>query len=248
MMMAMTPAGFPSISMGAAKAAASRSPLRMRREGRPVFVVGLDGDAKPFLIGDGIFGVLDTAVLEPKIVADEFVAVGSQLAVRGDLQHFDDAIAGLVPGKERSIRPSERHPGDGRLRQQLRPEHDFALPGVARLEHFFGQQRSHRQHRRPRLRRDRLQFVAHGRNDLVVDGVGQRLADLMGGAPPQQMHADGADDDGRQHEGGNGGADAEAHAGVLFRGAVYRPYATIAASVSAREAISAPRTRLCDRS
>ena len=213
-----------------------------------MFVVGLDGRAKPFLIGDGIFGVLDTAVLELKIVADEFVAVGSHLAIGGDLQHFDDAIAGLVSGEERSIRPSERHPGNGRLRQQLRPEHDFAFPGVARLEHFFGQQRPHRHHGRPRFRRDRLQFVADRRYDLVVDGVGQGLADLMGGAPPQQMHADGADDDGRQHEGRNGAADAEAHAGVLFRGAALWQYATIAASVSAGEAISAPRTRLCDRS
>ena len=44
----------------------SRQPLAlgMRREGRPEFVVGLDGGAKPFLIGDGIFGVLDMAVLE----------------------------------------------------------------------------------------------------------------------------------------------------------------------------------------
>ena len=50
--------------------------LRMRRQRRPEFVVGLDGGAKPFLIGDGIFGVLDMAVLELKIVADEFVAVG----------------------------------------------------------------------------------------------------------------------------------------------------------------------------
>ncbi len=63
---------------------------------------------------------------------------------------------------------------------------------------------------------------------------GERLADLMGGAPPQQMHADGADDDGRQHEGGNGGADAEAHTGVQFAGADYRRYATISASVSPR--------------
>jgi thiol:disulfide interchange protein len=47
---------------------------------------------------------------------------------RGDLEHFDDAIAELVPGKERSVRPSERHPGNGRLRPQLRQEHDFALP------------------------------------------------------------------------------------------------------------------------
>ena len=247
MMMAMTPAGFLSISIGRREGRRQPLALGMRREGRPVFVVGLDGGAKPFLIGDGIFGVLDMAVLELKLVADEFVAVGSQLAVRGDLQHFDDAIAGLVPGKERSIRPSERHPGDGRLRQQLRPENDFALPGVARLEHFFGQQRSHRHHRRARLRRDRLQFVAHCRNDLVVDGIGQRLADLMGGAPPQQMHADGADGDGRQHEGGNGGADAEAHAGSCFAGPLLalRDHTSVCFS---REAISAPRTRLCDRS
>jgi hypothetical protein len=60
--------------------------------------------------------------------------------------------------------------------------------------------------------------VANRRDDLVVDGVSQRLADLVGGAPPQQMHADGADGDGRQHEGGNGGADAEAHEGPVSRG------------------------------
>ena len=195
---------------------------RMRRQRRPVFVVGLDGDPKPFLIGDGIVGVLDPRVLELKIVADEFVAVDSHLAVGGDLEHFDDAVAELVPGEERPIRPSERHPGDGRLRQQLRPEYDFALPGVARLEHFFGQQRAHRHHGRSCLRRDRLQFVADCGHDLVVDGVGQGLADLMGGAPPQQMHADGADDDGRQYEGRNGAADAEAHARYPGSRAAYR--------------------------
>ena len=212
----------------------------MRRQRRPVFIVGLFGDPKPFLLCHGIVGFFEPAGLEPKIVADEFVAIDAHVAVGRDLQHFDDVVAELVPGEERSIRPSERHPGDGRLRQQLRPENDFAFPGVARLEHFFGQQRSHRHHGRSRLRRNRLQFVAHCRNDLVVDGVGERLADLMGGAPPQQMHADGADDDGRQHEGGNGGADAEAHAGVLFRGAAYRHYATIPASVSAARPFRRP--------
>ena len=69
-----------------------------------------------------------------------------------------------------------------------------------------------------RLGRDRLQFVADRGNDLVVDGIGKGLADLLGGAPPQQMHADGADDDRRQHEGRNGAADADAHARVLARG------------------------------
>ena len=40
-----------------------------------------------------------------------------------------------------------------------------------------------------------LQFVADRRDDLVVDGVGQGLADLLRRAPPQQMHPDGADGD-----------------------------------------------------
>jgi len=37
---------------------------------RPVLVVGADGFAKPFLIGDGIVGVLDSAGLQPQIVAE----------------------------------------------------------------------------------------------------------------------------------------------------------------------------------
>ena len=109
---------------------------RMRRQRRPMLVVGLDGHPKPFLIGDGIIGVLDPRVLELKIVADEFIAANSHLAIGGDLEHFDDAVAELVPREERPIRPSERHPGNGRLRQELRPEYDFALRGVARVEHF----------------------------------------------------------------------------------------------------------------
>ena len=59
------------------------------------------------------------------------------LAVGRDLEHFDDVVADLVPGKERSVRPSERHPGDGRLRQQLRPENDFALSLASRGSNTF---------------------------------------------------------------------------------------------------------------
>ena len=61
------------------------------------------------------------------------------------------------------------------------------------------------------------------------------------------QNADGADGDGRQHEGGNGGADAEAHAGSCFTGPLLalRDHTSVCFS---REAISAPRTRLCDRS
>src|SRR6185436_12172309 len=70
-------------------------------------------------------------------------------------------------------------------------------------------------------------------------GVGERLADLLGGAPPQQMHADGADGDRRQHKGRYGAADAEAHAGVLVGGWLPQ-YGTIPASVSATTPIQRP--------
>ena len=194
----------------------------MRRQRRPVFIIGLAGDPKPILLCHGIFGLFGPAGLELEFVADEFVAIDAQVAVGRDLEHFDDVVAKLVPGKERSVRPSERHPGNGRLRQQLRPEHDLALSPIAWVEHLLGEQRSHRRHGRARLRRDRLQFVADSRNNLVVDGAGERLADPLRGTPPQQMHADGADDDRRQDEGRNGAADAEAHARVQVGGASYR--------------------------
>ena len=204
---------------------------RMRGKRRPVLVIGPNRFAKPFLIGDRIFGVLEPAAREREIVANVFVPVDPHLAVRRDLEHFDDGIAELVPGKERSVRPGECDPGNGRLRQQLRLEHHFALPGVARLEHFFRQQRAHRQHRRSRFGGDRLQFIADGGHDLVVDGIGQGLADLLRRAPPQQMHADGADDDGGQYEGRNGAADADAHARSWLAGLLPQ-YGTILTFVS----------------
>ena len=189
---------------------------RMGSEDRPVFVIGLDSFAKPFLIGDGILAVLDAAAFQPDIVAGIVVLVDLQLAAgHRDFEHLDAGLAELVPGKERPIRPPERHRRNGRLRLQLRKEHEFTPSGVADIEHFFDEQRTHRRQRRSCLGGDRLQFVAHRGDDLLVNGVGQGLADLLRGAPPQQMHADGADDDRRQDKGRNGAANADAHAKVL---------------------------------
>ncbi len=187
----------------------------MGGQDRPVLVVGRHRLAKPRLVGDRVSGVLDAAVLEPDIVAGIFILIDPQPALGRDLEHLDAGIAELVPGEERAVRPAERDPGNGRLRLQLRQEHELPLAGVACVQHFFGQQRAHRGHRGPRLGRDRLQLVADRGDDLVVDGIGKGLADLDGGAPPQKMHADGADDDRRQDEGGNGAADADAHTEVL---------------------------------
>jgi len=45
---------------------------------------------------------------------------------------------------------------------------------------------------------DRLQFVADRGHDLVVDGIGQGLADLLGGTPHNKCTPTALDEDGGQ--------------------------------------------------
>ena len=106
--------------------------------------------AKPFLIGDGIFGVLDAAVLEPEIVADDIRSdLILQLAVGRDLEHFDDAGSpSLCPAKnEPSGQPNATQEMVG-CDCNCDQEHDLRLLASRGIEHFFGQQRAHRHHAR----------------------------------------------------------------------------------------------------
>ena len=185
----------------------------MDRQRRPQI-----GTAIPFLFGDQICRLLDAAVPELDIAAGIFVLLDLELAVRADLKQFDAGIAELVGGKERAVRLSERDPGNGGLGLQLRQEHELAPLRVVDIEHFLRNQRAHRDRGGSRLRRDRLQLIADRGDDLVVDGVGKGLADLGRGAPPQQMHADRADDDGHQHEAGDGAANSDTHSTILAAG------------------------------
>ena len=71
------------------------------------------------------------------------------------------------------------------------------------------------------LRRDGLKLFSYGRDDLLVDGRREGLTISLCRPPPQQMDADSADDDGGEHETGNGEANSNSHFG-FFGSAFYR--------------------------
>ena len=75
-----------------------------------------------------------------------------------------------------------------------------------------------------RLRRDGLKLFSYGRDDLLVDGCRKGLTISLCRPPPQQMDADSADDDGGEHETGNGEANSNSH--LLLRLGVLPPGAS----------------------
>src|SRR5205814_1854438 len=78
------------------------------------------GAAIPLLLGDKIFRVLDAAVPELDIAAGIVVLLDLELAILAYLKHLDAVVAELVGGKERTVRPAERDPGNGGLGLPLR--------------------------------------------------------------------------------------------------------------------------------
>ena len=83
------------------------------------------------------------------------------------------------------------------------------------VEHLFGQQRAHRG------MSERASVVIDCSSSPTAATIWSLMVSAsvwltwFGGPPPQQMHADGADDDRRQHEGGDGAADPDAHAVLI---------------------------------
>ena len=59
-----------------------------------------------------------------------------------DFHHLELAIAKLVGGKERAVRPTKGRPGYCRLRLQLRQKDELALVRFAGVEHVLQKERS----------------------------------------------------------------------------------------------------------
>ncbi len=198
----------------------------MSRDVEPARFVGGDGRTKPFLFGHRIVGIFEAPLLELDIADHHLIFVDAPLddAVdRRDFHHFQRQIAELVRGKERAVRPAERHPGDVRLRLQLGQEDEFALVRLAGLQHVLQEQGANGGVRGARFGGDDGDLLFNRRDDLAVDGVGQRVAVGFGGPPPQQMDADGAHQDRCEDQPGNGKANADSHDGACLLAALQCP-------------------------
>src|SRR5260370_39026648 len=109
----------------------------MGRDCEPSWFVGLYALPVPFLIGDGVIGVFESALLELDVSDYHLICVNAPFdhAVDPrDLHHFHAQITELMRCKERSVRPSESHPGDARLRLQLRDKDELAFVCFSRLK------------------------------------------------------------------------------------------------------------------
>ena len=202
-------------------------------------LVARDAFLVPFLVGDDEIRAFEAALLELDVADDHLVGVDAPLhhAVdRCDLHHLQAQIAELVRGEEVAVRPAERHPGDARLRLQLREKDEFALVGLARAEDVLHEQGAYRGMRRARLGGDGLEFLPHRGDDLLVDRRRKRLAVGFGGPPPQYVDADGADDDRCENETGDRQANPDAHVRLsLLRGAVKHSLASATAEAAVRD-------------
>ncbi len=96
---------------------------RKVRDLEPARFLVRDAFAVPFLIGDNVVGVLESALLELNVADHDLIGVDAAFdcAFAGrDLHHFQAEVAELVCGKEIAVRKAESDPGDARLRLQLR--------------------------------------------------------------------------------------------------------------------------------
>ncbi len=95
----------------------------MNRYIEPARFVGLHSAPVPFLIGNDVIGIIESAFLELDVPNHHPILVDASLdrAVDGrDFHHFQSKIAELVRGEEISVRPAEGDPRDVLLRLQLR--------------------------------------------------------------------------------------------------------------------------------
>ena len=109
----------------------------MDRDCEPRWFVSLYARPVPFLIGDGVIGVFEAALLELDISDYHLICVNAPLdhAVDPrDLHHFQAQITELMRCKKRSVRPAERHPRYALLRLQLREKDELAFVCFARLK------------------------------------------------------------------------------------------------------------------
>ena len=115
----------------------------------------------PFLIGDFVIRAFKPALLELDIADDHLILVDpafDHAVDLADLHHFQAEIAELVRGEKRPVRPAERHPGNARLRLQLRKKDELALVGLARFQDILNKQRADRGMRGAGLRGDGIEL------------------------------------------------------------------------------------------
>jgi hypothetical protein len=137
---------------------------------------------------------------EFNVARDNLVFIDATLAGMvgpRDLHHLQMTVAELVGGEKGAIGPAEGDPGNGRMRLQLRQEDEFALVGLAGVEHILQEQRADGGMRGAGFVDNRRDFLADGRHDLLVDGAGELPADRFGRAPPEQARGCGREQDRR---------------------------------------------------
>ena len=142
----------------------------------------------PFLIGDLVIGVFEPALLKFDVADNDTIFVDAAFDDAVDLadfHHLKAKIAELVRGEKRVVRPAERHPGNARLRLQLREKDELTLVGLARLQHILHKQGPDRGVCGASLGGDGVDLFLHRRDDLLVDGGSQRVTVRFRGPPPQ---------------------------------------------------------------
>ncbi len=112
-------------------------PHRMNQYVEPARFVGLHSAPVPFLIGDDVIGIFESALLELDISDHHLILVDAPLdrAVDArDFHHLQSQITELMRCKKCSVRPTERNPRYVLLRLQLRQKDELAFVCLAGLK------------------------------------------------------------------------------------------------------------------
>ena len=169
----------------------------------PLRSPGLHPVRKPCLVHDAKIRWHKLAGLEFDVARNDRVFVDPALAWmigQRNFHHFQMAVAELVGGEERTIRPAEGDPGYVGLRLQLRQKDELALVCLAGVEHVLQEEGAYGGLGRNRFADDRRHLLADGGHDLLVDGAGELPAGGFRRAPPQQARCRGGQEDRRQHQ------------------------------------------------
>src|SRR6266404_2308383 len=103
----------------------------------PARFVGLHALPVPFLIGNDVIGILESALLELDISDHHLILVDASLdrAVDArDFHHFQSQITELMGCEKCPVRPAERDPRYVWLRLQLRQKDELAFVRFAGLK------------------------------------------------------------------------------------------------------------------
>src|SRR5271166_1747029 len=109
----------------------------MNRDIEPTRFVSLYAHPVPFLIGDGVIGVFESALLKLDVSDYDLILIDAPLdgpVDAPDFHHFQSQIPELMGCKKRPVRPTERHPRYALLRLQLREEDELAFVCFAGLK------------------------------------------------------------------------------------------------------------------